>query len=146
MYIIYCVYTARSSMQIMVYLNIKVNVSIRTQHCLLQRYSLSYMWGLALFTIMMFTQLYVRVGIVYYNDVHSVICEGWHCLLQRCSLSYMWGLALFTTMMLTQLYVRVGIVYYNDAHSVICEGWHFTHMCKLLAWPHHFTKRVVLGP
>ena len=59
---------------------------------------------------MMLTQLYVRVGIVYYNDAHSVICEGWQ--------------ALFTTMMLTQLYVRVGIVYYNDAHSVICEGWH----------------------
>ena len=33
-------------------------------------------------------------------------------------------------------------VLYNSVRHVICEGCHFTHVQKVRAWPHHFTKRL----
>ena len=33
------------------------------------------------------------------------------------------------------------VPYNNIVLPIICEGWHFTHMWKILALPHHFTKK-----
>jgi len=33
-----------------------------------------------------------------------------------------------------------------EGWHAICEGWHVTHMLKMLALPHHLTKRGGIGP